>query len=197
MREHYALGKSSGAAGVGKRGHGLVRRLSRGGQDGGGRAEQVGEVFRSRGGLAGAENAAKVREAAEIDVAEGGGVSDEESGAGVFQLIAHFALAVAVIQERGDGARECCGVVGGGEFPGVGQEDGDDFCRLEASADEAVGEPLDDLSVFSVREAAIDRSVKQRQLLREFSTRVEDDVMEVEVGGIGVELGTEHGPQRL
>ena len=100
----------------------------------------------------------------EIDGFEKRSVADQEGGAGVFQLIANFPLAICRIEQRGDSSGERCGVIGDRELPGVGEEDGDHFAGSESSGDEAAGEALDQTAVFGEGEAAVAGGVDQRQL---------------------------------
>ena len=88
-------------------------------------------------------------------------------------------------------------MVGGGEFPGVREEDGDDFAGFESGGDQAAGEAFDGFAIFGIGEAAVDGRVEQGGFVGEFSAGVEDEVVEEEVVGIGVELGAQHGPGRL
>src|ERR1700758_4995761 len=82
-------------------------------------------------------------------------------------------------------------MIGGAEFPGVGKEDGDDLARFDASRDEAVCEAFDCISVFGVAEAAFARSVDDGGLFRMAAAGLEDQLVEKEVRGIGVELGAQ------
>ncbi len=108
------------------------------------------------------------------------------------RLIADFALAVGGIEESGDASGECSRVIGNGEFPGVREEDGNDFSGSESGGDEATGEGFDEAAIFGEREAAIGGSVNQRCLATVLAATLEDNIVDEAPGGIGVQLGAKH-----
>ena len=130
---------------------------------------------------------------AKIDVFEERAIGDEEGGARVFELKADFALAVSGVQQRRDCSGESGGVIGDGELPGVGEEDGDDFAGVEAGGDEAVGQRLDELSIFCIGEAAAAGSIDKGGFGGVAAAGIEDDIVEESAGGIGEELGASIG----
>ena len=65
-------------------------------------------------------------------------------------------------------------MIGGAEFPGVGQEDGDDFAGLESGGDQSAGEGFDGLAIFGIGEAATAGSVDDRGLLRNCGGRTRE-----------------------
>ena len=117
---------------------------------------------------------------------------NQKHGAGVFQLISDFALAVRRIEQRGDGAGELCGVKRRAEFPGVREEDGDHVARLDAAGDHAAGRRFDDVSIFGVGQASSAGSIYHRGLGRIAAAGLKYKVMQKEIVGIGVEFGAEH-----
>jgi hypothetical protein len=137
------LGKSGGAAGVGKRGDGFASLASFGNlaewlPEG---PQQIREIFAARGHAVRAR-VVKTRRVAgvpEIDVFEKRSVGDEKNGAGIFQLIADLALAIGGIEQRRNASGERGGVIGDGKFPGVGKKDGDHFSGSESGGDQAAG----------------------------------------------------------
>ena len=154
--------------------------------------QQGGEVFAAGMLAARGEDATQARKPREVDVFQKRSARDEKSGAGVFKLIADFALAVGGIEESGDASGECSRVIGDGEFPGVREEDGNDFSGSESGGDEATGEGFDEAAIFGEREAAIGGSVNQRCLATVLAATLEDNIVDEAPGGIGVQLGAKH-----
>src|ERR1700690_186577 len=83
-------------------------------------------------------------------------------------------------------------MIEGAELPAVGQIDGDDFARLQASGDKGAGELLDQLCVVGVRDAALAGGVDEGGLVGETGAGFEDDVVDEAAVRVGVELGAEH-----
>ena len=119
--------------------------------------------------MARAVNAAQVWQSRQIDVAQDGAIGDEDGGNGILQLVAYFALAIGRIQQGGEASCECGCVVSSGEFPGIWEEDGDDFTGFEAGGDQAAGKGFDGLPVFRIGEATIDGGVEQRRFIRKLA----------------------------
>ena len=113
-------------------------------------------------------------------------------GAGIFQLIADFALAVGWVEQSGNGSGELDGMERDAELPGVRQEDGDDFAGLEAGGNQPVGDGFDGVSIFGIGQAAAAGSVDQRRLRRVAAAGVEHEIVQKKVVGLGVELGAQH-----
>ena len=83
-------------------------------------------------------------------------------------------------------------MVGGAEFPGVTEKDGDDFSGLEAGGDKAAGQGFDGLSVFGIGDAAVGGSIDDGGLAGEAAAALEDEVVDETAMRVGVELGAEH-----
>jgi hypothetical protein len=107
-------------------------------------------------------------------------------------LIADLALAIGRIEKCGDASGERSGVIGDGEFPGVGEEDRNDFSGTESGGDEAMGEGFDKAAIFGESETAIAGSVNQRCLAAVLAATFEDNIVDEAPGGIGIQLGTKH-----
>ena len=74
----------------------------------------------------------------------------------------NFAFAVGGIEEGRNCSSESGGVVGDGELPGIGEENRDDFARLESGAYKSAGQGFDQLAVLGVGEAAVARRIDER-----------------------------------
>ena len=83
-------------------------------------------------------------------------------------------------------------MIGDGEFPGVREEDRNDFAGSESSGDEAAGEGFDEAAIFGESETPIGGSVNQRCLAAVLAATLEDNIVDEAPGGIRVQLGTKH-----
>jgi hypothetical protein len=154
--------------------------------------QQVGEGLGARCGLARRINAAEIGQSSEVDAGDVPAIRDQENSAGIFQLMANFALTVAGIEQSRNRSGQRCGVVRGAELPTVPEENGDHFAGLDAIRQQAAGHGLYDVSIFGVRQAASAGSVNQSGLLRIAATGVEHQIMQKKVVRVGVKLRSQH-----
>src|ERR1700680_217449 len=139
--------------------------------------------------LSGRIDTAKTGKSGEIDPVNIGAVGNQHCRAGISQLITYFTLAVSWVEERGNGSGQRSSVIGSAEFPGVWQEDGDNLPRAQSSGDQAASERFDCISVFGIGEAASAGGIDEGDLLRVVPAGGEDQIVEEEVGRVGVGLG--------
>ena len=83
-------------------------------------------------------------------------------------------------------------VIGDGEFPGVGEEDSNDFSGIESGGDEAAGKGFDKAAIFGESKTAIAGSINQRCLVALLAATLEDNFVDEAPGGIGIQLGAKH-----
>ncbi len=83
-------------------------------------------------------------------------------------------------------------MISDGEFPGVGEEDRNDFSGSESGGDEAAGKGFDEAAIFGESDAAIAGSVNQRCLASVLAATLEDNVVDEAASRIGVELSAKH-----
>jgi len=145
-----------------------------------------------RGEAARGEDATQAGESREAHVFQKRSVGDEESGAGVFQLIEDLALAIRRIEKCGDTPSERSGVIGDSELPGVWKEDGNHFSWGKSGGDETTGKGFDEAAIFGESETTVAGSVNQRCLAAVLAATLEDNIVDETPGGIGVQLGTKH-----
>ncbi len=107
-------------------------------------------------------------------------------------MIPDFALTIRRVKQRGNRSGERCGMVGGAEFPGVGEKDGDDFSEADAGSDQAAGDALDDLSVFGVSQTATAGGIHQCGFRWITAARLKHEIVEEYIVGIGVEMCAQH-----
>ena len=153
--------------------------------------QQGGEVFAAcaltlRGEAARGEDATQAGESREAHVFQKRSVGDEESRARVFQLITDLALAIRRIEECGDASGERGRVIGDSEFPGVWEEDRNDFSGSESGGDETTGKGFDEAAIFGESETAVAGSINQRCLAAVLAATLEDNIVDETPGGIGV-----------
>ena len=103
-------------------------------------------------------------------------------------MIADLALAVGGIEQGGDASGERGRVIGDGEFPGVGEEDGNHFSGSESGGDEAAGKRFDQAAIFGESETAIAGGVDEGCLGGVALATLKDDIVDETAGGIGVNL---------
>jgi hypothetical protein len=83
-------------------------------------------------------------------------------------------------------------VIGDGEFPGVGEEDRNDFSGSESGGDQAAGKGFDEAAIFGESETAIAGGVNQRCLAGVLAATLEDNIVDEAPGGIGIQMGAKH-----
>ena len=134
-------------------------------------------------------DAPQLRQAGEIHAGDLRGVSNEHHRIGCRQLIANLALAVAGIQQRGNGARQRGSVISNREFPAVPKKNTNHFSRLQACRDQSARYAFDEFAVFAVRDMPhrIGGGIYQCCLGRELLTGIEDRLMKKKPGRVGVE----------
>jgi len=142
--------------------------------------------------VAGGIDAAQRGKSTEVHIFEKGSVGHQESGTGVFQLIADLAFAIRGIEQRGDASGERGCMVGDGEFPRVGEEDRDHLSGNQPSRDKAAGQGFDEAAIFAESEPATTGHVNQRCLVGVALAALEDNIVDEAARGIGVKLGAKH-----
>ena len=142
--------------------------------------------------MASGEDTAESGKSGEVYILEKRGVGDEKNGARVFQLVADLAFAVRRVEKGRNSSGERGSVIGDGEFPGIGEEDANDFARDESKGDQAASHGFDEGTVFGKGETAIAGGVEKRGLRGMFLAALEYDIVHEASGGIGVELGSKH-----
>ena len=83
-------------------------------------------------------------------------------------------------------------MIGDGEFPGVREEDRNDFSGRESGGDQAAGKGFDEAAIFGESETAIAGSINQRCLAAVLAATLEDNIVDEAPVGICVELGAKH-----
>ena len=83
-------------------------------------------------------------------------------------------------------------MIGDRELPGVGEEDGDYFARLEAGGDKTARQRFDQSGVFGVGEAASAGGIDERSFGGVALAALENDIVDEAAGRVGKELGAQH-----
>ena len=142
--------------------------------------------------MPGGKDAPQSRKAAELHVLKKRRVGDEKNSSGIFQLKANLTLAVGRIQQRGDAAGQSYGVIGNCELPRVGEENGDNFARLQTGGDQAVRQRFDKGAVFGEGEPAVHRRINQGYLSGVSPATVKHDIVNRTARRICEELSAKH-----
>src|SRR5207302_5895896 len=164
-------------------------RLRRRGQSRRIACQEFAERVRAGRAVASGINAPQLRQAGEIHAGDLRGVSNEHHRIGCLQLIANLALAVAGIQQRGNGARQRGSVISNREFPAVPKKNTNHFSRLQACRDQSARYAFDEFAVFAVRDMPhwIGGGIYQCRLGGELLAGIENRLMKKKPGRVGVE----------
>src|SRR5439155_26969525 len=100
-------------------------------------------------------NTAKTRQPSEVDPSDVWTIRNKNRGAGILELVPHFALAESWIQQGADGSGYRASVVSHAELSGVVQEDGYQLARFDPARRTSVSNSFDMLCLFGAASSTV------------------------------------------